>query len=60
MITARLKYGSSTPSATMRNGRREKSTSTTSRAIISVPNRLACASNLSIISGPRMPSSKPG
>jgi hypothetical protein len=57
MITERPRYGSSLPSAVMRNGRCEKSTAITSRAIISVPNRLAWASNFSIISGPRIPSS---
>ena len=42
------------------NGRRLKSTFTTSSAYISVPKRRACFSKLSISGGPSMPSTKPG
>ena len=42
------------------NGRRRRSTSVTSSAIISVPNRSACFWNVSISGGPSMPSTKPG
>ena len=41
-------------------GRRERSTSVAVRNMVVAPNRWACSRNLSIISGPRIPSGKPG
>ena len=58
MITLSASY---TPlSARMTNGRLPKSTLVTSSAIMSVPKRSPCLRIVSMRSGPRMPSTKPG
>ena len=46
--------------AVTRKGRRQKSTSVTSSAIISVPKRRACFRKVSMRGGPSMPSTNPG
>jgi hypothetical protein len=50
----------SCPSTHTRNGRREKSTRSTSWSRISVPKRSACARISAMRSGPMIPSRKPG
>ncbi len=58
-ITARARYSVPAPSRTTFTGP-VRSTSTASSATRSAPNRSACLRRLSIRSGPRMPSGKPG
>jgi hypothetical protein len=58
MISASVRKASS--SVRMVNGRRARSTSTAAWNFTWAPKRLAWARILSISSGPRMPSGKPG
>lgn len=60
IVSAVSGSSSSKPSLQYRNGRRDRSILLIVSVKIFVPNRSDCALKRSIISGPRMPSGKPG